>query len=121
MGETTTKYGNTEIMALTNPSWANVGFRDIVYIGDNPQIEINGYTARASWWLENNALSSSAAVGSMLLGDATTGVFGLIGQAFTSIASIFGIALIPGLTIGTLLFIPLVVLIILAILRLLSK
>lgn len=121
MGETSVQVGNNTIMALAGPAWSNIGFRDIVYIGDNPQIEINGYTARASWWLENNALSSSAAVGSMLLGDATNGVFGLIGQAFSSVASIFGIALIPGLTIGTLLFIPLVVLIILAILRLLAK
>lgn len=47
--------------------------------------------------------------------------FTLIGSAFTSLAGLFNIGIIPGITIGVLLFIPLIVGIILAIVRLIKK
>ena len=120
-GTTAAKLGSNDVTALTAGAWLNVGYRSIVWQGGDATLSVKGYQAPASWWLENNALSSQAAVSTMILGDSNTGVFGLLASAFGSFGAIFGIALIPGLTIGTLLFVPLVVMIIFAIIKLLQK
>lgn len=120
-GITAAKLGSNDVSALTSGAWSNVGYRSIVWQGGETMLSVNGYKAPASWWLENNALSSQAAVSTMILGDSSTGVFGLLSSAFGSLGAIFGIALIPGLTLGTLLFVPLVVMIIFAIIKLLQK
>jgi len=119
-GLTSAKLNGQDINALTSGSWLNVGYRSIVWTGGG-DLTINGYSAPASWWLENNALSSASAVSTMILGNSSTGVFGLLASAFTCWGSIFGLALVPGLTIGTLLFVPLVVLVIFSIIKLLQK
>lgn len=119
-GLTSAKLNGQDINALTSGSWLNVGYRSILWTGGG-DLTINGYTAPASWWLENNALSSASAVSTMILGNSSTGVFGLLASAFTCWGSIFGLALVPGLTIGTLLFVPLVVLVIFSIIKLLQK
>lgn len=112
--------GNS-VYALNGGRWLNEGFRTIVLDDLGGSLTINGYRASVGWWLENNALASSDAIATMVLGNSSTGVFGLIASAFGCWTSIFGLAIIPGLTIGTLIFVPLVVMIIVAIVKLLAK
>lgn len=64
--------------------------------------------------------SSSQSV-SVLGGDGNLDVFTLIAGAFTGLVPLFEVQLLPYLTIGTLLFVPLVVLLIFAILKVLNK
>lgn len=120
-GSTSATLNGNAVTALTAPRWLNVGFKNIVYVGNNGNVTINGYSAPAVWWLENNGLSQTAGVSTMVLGNSSTGVFGLLASSFGAIASILGISLIPGLTLGTLMFIPLVVLVIFAIIKILNK
>lgn len=54
-------------------------------------------------------------------GDVTTNPFTLLSSAFSSVGNILSIAILPNLTLGTLIFIPLVVTIILVIVKLLQK
>ena len=112
--------GNS-VYALSGGRWLNEGFRTIVIDDVDGFLTIHGYLASVGWWLENNALASSDAVATMVLGNSSTGVFGLIASAFGCWTSLFGLAIIPGLTIGTLIFVPLVVMIIVAIVKLLAK
>lgn len=112
--------GNS-VYALSGGRWLNEGFRTIVLDDVDGNLTIHGYQASVGWWLENNALASSDAIATMVLGNSSTGVFGLIASAFGCWTSVFGLAIIPGLTIGTLIFVPLVVMIIVAIVKLLAK
>lgn len=121
IGEAVVTSGGNSVRALSSPRWVNDGFKTIVVNDASPEITIRNYPASVGWWLENNALNSSASVATLVLGDGSTGVFGLVASAFSAWGSIFGIAIIPGLTLGTLMFVPLVVLIIFAIIKLLNK
>lgn len=54
-------------------------------------------------------------------GDSNADVFSLLGVGFQSVAGLLNIQILPFLTLGTLLFVPLVVIIIFAILKVLNK
>lgn len=121
MGSQRATLNGSEITALVGPTWANQGFRNLDFLDGSRLIDVNGLSASARFQMENNSLSSSSATSTWVLGNSSTGVFGLIASAFGAIGGILGIALIPGLTIGTLLFIPLVVTIVLAIIKMMGK
>lgn len=121
MGSQRATLNGSEITALVGPTWANQGFRNLDFVDGSRLIDVNGLSASARFQMENNSLSSSSATSTWVLGNSSTGVFGLIASAFGAIGGILGIALIPGLTIGTLLFIPLVVTIVLAIIKMMGK
>lgn len=107
--------------ALIGPQWLNTGYRHIRLVDASTPLAFHGLEATSGWWFQHNALDSTSSISSFVLGNASTGVFGLIGNAFVSIASIMGIAIVPGLTLGTLMFIPLVVLLIMTIIKMVGK
>lgn len=50
-----------------------------------------------------------------------TNAFTLLGNAFSSVSSLFTIVILPGITLGTLLFLPLVIVLVLFIIKILRK
>lgn len=96
---------------------SNYAFVD--YMGDEQlNASILGLTRSEAFKL---AFTGNSGVTSTSFGDANNNVFVLLGNAFDSVANIFAIGVLPGLTIGTLLFVPLVVLVVLAIIKILGK
>ena len=97
---------------LSSSTWVNPNYRHILFLHDMPKDTLTKVER-----FNNNGLSSGS---NSYVGDVSD-VFTLISTAFTGILPILSITILPGITLGVLLFIPLVVVIIFTIIRILHK
>lgn len=91
-------------------TWSNDNFRYIIFTEPLSTAQVNTFTP-----FNNNAQNGGFTSG----GDAN--VFTLLASAFDAVTSVLNITILPYLTIGTILFIPLIVTIIVVIVHLLKK
>lgn len=113
--------GHEFVWALNRDgSWATPEFRSwevLGYVGDTsqyPSARFPDYDA-----VQLLSVRSDAVTGSLYVGG--NDVFSLLAGGFNAWTGIFSVQLLPSLTIGALLFVPLVVVIIWALVRLLAK
>lgn len=86
----------------------------------NPIIK-GGLTIAEAFRLALTGTSADVSGGVTIGGNGYTDVFALIGSAFSSLVPILSVQVLPYLTIGTLMLVPLIVLVIFAILKVLNK
>ena len=67
------------------------------------------------------ALNSGSLSGTTSGNVGVTNAFTLLGNAFGSVSTLFGLAILPGITLGTLFFLPLVVAIVVILIKVLKK
>lgn len=94
-------------------TWQVDDYRSLYFIDSLSQSNINALNR-----FNNNNQNSYS--GNVTGGDINN-IFTLIGSAFTSLLPVMSTYLLPGITIGTLLFIPLVALLVFAIIRIIKK
>lgn len=98
--------------------WVNDAYRTLTITEDTQSIISGSYLTienmSAVQLLQVTSNASTSAVG---LSDVNS----LLKGAFSALSSIFGLTILPGLTIGLLLFLPLVVTILVAVIRLIRK
>lgn len=102
--------------------WANEGYKNIEIVSGSKNVwstlSADPLAYLTNWQILNyKGTYNNVYVG----GNSNTNVFVLLGNAFKSVGGLFAIGLLPGITIGTLLFLPLVVLIIFAIIKIIHK
>lgn len=102
-----------------NGRWLSSSFRYV-------EVKLDGGSTGLSTWLPTFTLSDLLSLnvwtaGALVLGDSYNNVFTMLGKGFESVGGILTIQILPYLSLGTLIFVPLIVLIIFAILRILNK
>jgi len=106
LGQTTKYYNNASV-------WINDSFRYITFLeplDEENRLIINSFN-------NNNQTAYYGNIGS----DDITNIFSLIGSAFSSWLPILSMSILPSVTIGMLLFIPLVAMLVFAIIRIIKK
>lgn len=98
--------------SISTRIWTNNEYQTLNIISDDETIMRDNMTTK-------QLLSIQGSVDSSIIGGYSP--FTLFSSAFTSIASILNIAILPGITIGLLLFMPLLVLIITLIFKMVKK
>lgn len=94
-------------------TWATDSYRTLRFLNE-PSVDIINTINQ----FNNNTPSSNG--GSYVTGDVSN-IFTLIGSAFSGLLPILSTTIIPGITIGVLLFIPLVAMLVFAIIRIIKK
>lgn len=98
--------------------WVNENYRKIDVLDDDKSIQNDSLlTITNKSTLE--LLQVTTNVSQDVMGFAN--VFTLMSSAFAGLASILGISILPGITIGLLLFIPLIVVIIISVIKIIKK
>lgn len=94
-------------------TWVNDDYRQIVFLGYLDEKLVTSINA-----FNNNNQTS---VSGNIVGADTTNVFTLVGSAFTGLLPVLNTMLLPGITIGMLMFVPLVAMLVFAIIRIIKK
>ena len=98
--------------------YINENYRKLDILEDNKTIISGEYLT-----IENKTAIELLQVTSNVSQDVMgfSNVFGLMASAFGALASILGITILPGVTLGLLMFIPLIVIIIISVVRIIKK
>lgn len=106
--------GNASSVAyLSTSTWRVDSFRSILFLqplSDENKMNIEQFN-------NNNQVYTSG----YLVSGEVNDVFSLVASAFTGLLPILGVYLLPNITIGTLLFVPLVAMLVFAIIRIIKK
>lgn len=98
--------------------WLNDNYRTLNIIEDTQTVIVDEFLT-----IEGKSavqlLQVTSSVTQSVMG--FTNVFNLMSSAFAGLASILGISILPGITIGLLLFIPLIVVIIISVIKIIKK
>lgn len=95
-------------------TWTLASYQVLDILGANNKGNYHNALNNLSWL--NHGYNTST-IGNVTLGD----VFEIIALAFTGIVALFNVVILPGITIGYLIFLPLVVSIIIIVVRLVKK
>lgn len=113
--------GTNETFAVTsrlNPYWTNDEFKTLIILNVDDTI-----IADSTLFGDSTTYDLLTRVSSSVITSSTgfLDVFSLISQGFGSMNGLFSVGVVPGITIGTLLLLPLMVIMIITIIRLIKK
>lgn len=97
----------------TSSTWINDEYRFITLystLNNDTRVKLNGFNNN-----NQNAYNGSS------VGNEVNNVFTLVASAFTGLIPILGVYLLPGITLGTLLFLPLVAMLVFVIIKTIKK
>jgi len=109
-------YGLPGYYFTDGTTWYNDTFRNITILAplsEQNRIQLQAFNNNNQSSISGNVVSGGT------YGD--NNVFSLIGSAFTSLLPMLNIAILPGITLGILLFVPLVAMLVFAIIRIIKK
>lgn len=102
--------------------WTNEGFKNIEIINGSNQVWSTLPADPLAYLTYYQILNYEGTLNNVYIeGNNGTNVFVILANGFKSVSSLFAIGILPGITIGTLLFLPLVVVIIFAIIKIIHK
>lgn len=105
--------GGYSLIQLPSSTWVSQEYRNISFLYDITDSDL----LNVSQFNNNSAYSTSVTNGNIGLGN----VFDLLSNSFNSLLGLFNISIIPGVTIGVLMFLPLVVTIIVLVFKAVKK